>query len=126
MRRLPPRQHRVAPSVPGAAAQGEGRVTTRDTGHTRKELRQKLQESADKQPLTTLCALCGWTYTGTAYEGRELAKGHRRVHHPEVKATRRKRGSLTRFQGRQPEFQIEGRAAAAKVAASLSRLEEAS
>lgn len=72
-------------------------MSTRDTGHTRKELRARLQERADKQPCTTRCALCGWTYTGTAYEGRELAKGHRRVHHPEIKPARRRRGTLQRF-----------------------------
>lgn len=72
-------------------------MTTRDTGHTRKELRARLQERADQQPLTTICGLCDWTYTGTAIKGRELAKGHRRAHHPEIKPAPRRRGTLQRF-----------------------------
>lgn len=101
-------------------------MTTRDTGHTRHtraELRQKLQESADKQPLTTMCALCGWTYTGTAYEGRELAKGHRRVHHPDAIQSRRNRTTLTRF-GKDNGWRQEGLANAADVARMLERAAE--
>lgn len=79
----------------------------------------------DQAPTTTSCAFCDWRYEGTAHEGRELAKGHRRVVHPEIKPARRRRGSLSKFQGRQPDFQKEGLAAAAEVAAMIARRENA-
>lgn len=101
-------------------------MTTRDTGHSRQELRERLQDRADQQPLTTSCAHCDWTYTGTAHEGRELAKGHRRVHHPEIKPARRRRQTLTRFKLQDDVFRTEGLVRARRVAEALARLEDAS
>jgi hypothetical protein len=80
----------------------------------------------DASLIVTRCAFCPWTYEGTALEGRELAKGHRRVNHPELKPVRRKRQSLQRWTNKQEDFREEGLAKAKVVAASLKRLEEAS
>jgi hypothetical protein len=82
------------------------------------------QTAIDNTPITTRCAFCEWTYEGTALEGRELAKGHRRVHHPEAKAKTRRRVGLMRHVSTDDEHRAEGLARAAKVAASLARLEE--
>jgi hypothetical protein len=82
------------------------------------------QTAIDNTPITTLCAFCPWTYEGTALEGRELAKGHRRVHHPEAKQKTRRRVGLMRHVSTDDEHRAEGLAKAAVVAASLARLEE--
>jgi hypothetical protein len=63
-------------------------------GKSAKEMTAETRATMDAMPTVTRCAFCPWTYEGTASEGRELAKGHRRVHHPDVKPTRRKRQSL--------------------------------
>jgi hypothetical protein len=95
-------------------------------GKSAAEMREAQQTNLDNMPTTTRCALCNWVYEGTALEGRELAKGHRRVHHPELKPVRRKRQSLQRWTNKQEDFREEGLAKAKVVAASLKRLEEAS
>jgi hypothetical protein len=95
-------------------------------GKSAKEMRAEHQAHIDASPIITRCAFCKWEYHGTALEGRELAKGHRRVEHPDVKPTRRRRGSLTRYSLGDESFRAEGQANARKVAASLARLEEAS
>lgn len=90
------------------------------------EMRADHQAALDAAPTTTICAFCDWAYHGTAYEGRELAKGHRRVAHPELKMRRRRQQHLKGFTTRQDDFQEEGLARAKIVAASLARLEAAS
>jgi hypothetical protein len=90
------------------------------------ELRADADRSRDQAPCTTRCAFCGWAYTGTVHEGRELARGHRRVHHPDAIQTRRRRVSLNRHVNRDDSWREEGLARAKVVAASLARLEEAS
>lgn len=96
----------------------------RGGGKSGAEMQTEHQAHMDAAKTTTRCAFCKWTYTGRADEGRELAKGHRRVHHPDIKPVRRKRGSLNRFQGKQPEFRDEGLARAAEVAALHKRRDE--
>lgn len=99
-------------------------MTTNAGGHTAATMKATLHEWADQQPTITRCAFCPWTYQGTAQDGRLLAAGHRRAHHPEAKPTRRRRGSLQRFNASDDGWRAEGIAAAAKVAASLRRLED--
>jgi hypothetical protein len=96
----------------------------RDPGKTAANMRADEQAWADNMPIVTSCALCDWRYEGTAYEGRELAKGHRRVHHPEAVPARRRRPSLLRHVTTDDHWREEGRENARKVAASLARLEE--
>jgi hypothetical protein len=93
-------------------------------GKSQKEMRAEQQTAEDQQPITTLCAFCPWTFHGTALEGRELAKGHRRVHHPDAKQKTRRRVGLMRHVSTDDEHRAEGLVRAAKVAASLARLEE--
>jgi hypothetical protein len=93
-------------------------------GKSKKEMLAEQQAHIDNTPITTRCAFCTWTYEGTALEGRELAKGHRRVHHPEAKPSKRRRVGLMRHVSTDDEHRAEGLARAAKVAASLARLEE--
>jgi hypothetical protein len=95
-------------------------------GKSAKEMRAEYQAHIDASPIITRCAFCNWTYQGTALEGRELAKGHRRVHHPDLTITRRRRGSLIRYVDSDGLDRREGLANARKVAKSLARLEEAS
>jgi hypothetical protein len=94
-------------------------------GKSGAELRAEADQQRDATLTVTRC-VCGWEYEGTAAEGRELAKGHRRVHHPELKPVRRKRGSLIRHTASDETDLREGRENARKVAASLARLEDAS
>jgi hypothetical protein len=98
----------------------------RDPGKTAANMRADEQAWADNMPIVTSCALCDWRYEGTAYEGRELAKGHRRVHHPEAVPARRRRPSLLRHVTTDDHYREEGRANARKVAAALQRLEGSS
>lgn len=100
--------------------------TGKGGGKSTADMRAEHQIILDATETVTRCAFCKWTYTGTAGEGRELAKGHRRVHHPDAIQPRRRRGSLTRHVVRDNGWREEGLANAAKVAASLARLEEAS
>jgi hypothetical protein len=93
-------------------------------GKSAAAMREEQNTAIDNMPMITRCALCDWLYEGTALEGRELAKGHRRVHHPDIKVTRRRRQSLQRWTNKQEEFRSEGLANAAKVAASLARFED--
>jgi hypothetical protein len=95
-------------------------------GKSAAEMKEEQQANIDNAPLTTRCALCDWSYEGTALEGRELAKNHRTEHHPDVKQTRRRRQSLRRWTSKQEEFRTEGLAKAKVVAESLARLEDAS
>jgi hypothetical protein len=95
-------------------------------GLSAKEMRAVEDAHRDASHIVTRCAFCHWTYEGTALEGRELAKGHRRVHHPDVKQTRRRRGSLIRHVASDDDHRTEALERAAKVAASLARLEDAS
>lgn len=53
------------------------------------ELQEREQASTDAQPLTVRCALCRWTYQGTAGEARERAAAHRARRHPELVGKRR-------------------------------------
>ena len=46
----------------------------------------------DALPLKTLCALCPWSYEGSALDGRERAAQHRALVHPELKVKRRRPG----------------------------------
>jgi hypothetical protein len=94
-------------------------------GKSAKEMKADQQDFIDNTPITTRCAFCTWTHEGTALEGRELAKGHRRVHHPEAKAKTRRRVGLMRHVSTDDEHRAEGLARAAKVAESLARLEAA-
>ena len=95
-------------------------------GKSGQQLRNELQAAADKQPCTTRCALCGWTYTGTAYEGRELAKGHRRAHHPDLRAKKRPRapGRISRLTT-SADHQTAGQRNAREVAEMIARRENA-
>jgi hypothetical protein len=93
-------------------------------GKSQKEMKAEQQEAENQQPITTRCTFCTWTFHGTALEGRELAKGHRRVHHPDVKQKTRRRVGLMRHVSTDDEHRAEGLVRAAKVAASLARLEE--
>jgi hypothetical protein len=99
---------------------------SRDPGKTSAEMRADEQTWKDNMLIVTSCALCDWRYEGTAYEGRELAKGHRRVHHPDATVTRRRRGSLIRHVASDDDHRTEALERAAKVAESLARLEDAS
>jgi hypothetical protein len=98
---------------------------SRDVGKTAQQMQAEQQAFRDAAHTITRC-ICGWSYEGTALEGRELAKGHRRVHHPDLKPVRRRRQSLQRWTNKQEDFRLEGLANAKVVAASLARLEEAS
>jgi hypothetical protein len=93
-------------------------------GRSAKEMNERFQASMDDQPCITRC-LCGWTYEGTAREGRELAKGHRRVHHPDIKPSRRRRNNITRFIAQDDGFRSEAMRKAAEVAAMVTREEAA-
>jgi hypothetical protein len=96
----------------------------RGGGKSAAEMKAESRMFMDSMPTTTRCAFCNWTYSGTAYEGRELAKGHRRAKHPEVKSTRRRQGLLTRHSQSDDLSRSEGLANARKVAESLARLED--
>lgn len=58
-------------------------------------LHDRLQKSADSQPMTVGCLLCpGWEVTDTAVVARAKAEEHRASHHPELvgrKVVRKKR-----------------------------------
>jgi hypothetical protein len=95
-------------------------------GKSQKEMRAEHQAAIDNTPITTLCALCNWVHEGTALEGRELAKTHRRALHPEAKAKTRRRVGLMRHVSTDDEHRAEWLERAKKVAASLARLEDAS
>jgi hypothetical protein len=99
---------------------------SRDPGKTSAEMRADEQTWKDNMPIVTSCAFagCDWRYEGTAYEGRELAKGHRRVHHPDAVPKRRRRPSLLRHVTTDDSYREEGRENARKVAAALQRLED--
>jgi hypothetical protein len=93
-------------------------------GKSQKDMKAEHQTAIDNTPITTRCAFCPWTHVGTALEGRELARKHRSKEHPHAKQSRRRRGSLMRHITTDDEHRAEGLAKAAKVAASLARLEE--
>jgi hypothetical protein len=93
-------------------------------GKSKKEMLAEQQAHIDQTPIITRCAFCTWTHEGTALEGREHAQKHRRKHHPEAKPTTRRRVGLMRHVSTDDEHRAEGLAKAAKVAASLARLEE--
>lgn len=92
------------------------------TGKKHSEMRADAQAWHDVQTVTTSC-VCGWTFTGTAVEGRTLAAEHRAESHPEIKARRRRRDTL-KVPTTDPEHQEAGRARGAVTAAALLRLEE--
>jgi hypothetical protein len=93
-------------------------------GKSQADMKAEHQAAIDNTPITTRCAFCNWTYEGTALEGRELAKGHRRVHHPDAKQKTRRRVGLMRHVSTDDHWREEGRANARKVAAALQRLED--
>jgi hypothetical protein len=76
-------------------------------GKSQKDMKAEHQAAIDNTPITTRCAFCTWTHEGTALEGRELAKGHRRVHHPEAKAKTRRRVGLMRHVSTDDEHRLE-------------------
>jgi hypothetical protein len=45
-------------------------------GKSAADMKSEQQAAIDNAPTITRC-VCGWTYEGTALEGRELAKGRR-------------------------------------------------
>jgi hypothetical protein len=93
-------------------------------GRSAAEMRAEHQATMDAMPCVTRC-MCGWSYEGTAREGRELAKGHRRVHHPDIKPSRRRRNNITRFIAQDDGFRSEAMQKAAEVAAMVTREEAA-
>lgn len=100
-------------------------MSNKSTGCSSDEMRLRHAEWAGEQPATTSCAFCDWTYAGTVAEGRQLAAGHRRVHHPDKRATRRRRSSLTRWLAQDDGFRAEAIENAAKVATTHARREAA-
>lgn len=76
----------------------------------------------DNTPTRTRCAFCRWTHTGTAAEGRQRAAKHRAIHHPTVKATRRRQNHLAKWRA-EDSWRSEGLERAAEVAAMLRRRE---
>jgi hypothetical protein len=98
----------------------------RGGGKSAATMKEEQQTWVDNMAITTSCAFCNWTYEGTAYEGRQLAKGHRRIHHPDAVPARRRRPSLLRHVTTDDHWREEGRANARKVAAALQRLEGSS
>jgi hypothetical protein len=94
-------------------------------GKSAKEMQEEAQAAQDAALISTSCAFCPWRYEGPALEGRAAAKEHRRREHPEAKQTRRRRASLIRRVSTDDNFRTENLARAAKVAASLARLEDA-
>ena len=102
------------------------RAPYQPNGHNAAEIRAIENARRDIQPLTTLCALCDWRYEGTAHEGRELAKGHRRVQHPDLLPVRRRRNTLTRHNPRTNDgFREDSMEKAAEVAAMHARRDAA-
>lgn len=93
-------------------------------GRSAKEMQERFQASMDEQPCITRC-MCGWSYEGTAAEGRELAKGHRRVHHPDIKPAKRRRNNIHRFMVTDDGFRGEAMRRAAEVAEMVTREEAA-
>ncbi len=85
-------------------------------GHSAAHIRERFDTLRDATPLTTRCALCDWEYAGTAHEGRELARGHRRVKHPEIIEKRRRRNNIRRFNPTDDGFREAGVKQAAEVA----------
>lgn len=63
------------------------------------ELKRRHLDWAGEQRTTMMCALCEWTHEGTAADGREAARLHRREAHPEVE--RQPRARLTPEQQRE-------------------------
>jgi hypothetical protein len=55
------------------------------------------QSRMDALPLLTACAFCEWTFQGTVREGREAARAHRAVEHPEARRKRRPARHLGSF-----------------------------
>jgi hypothetical protein len=49
----------------------------------------------DSQPIVTSCAFCGWSFDGTAVEGRMAALRHREAEHPEAIVKRRRRKGVS-------------------------------
>lgn len=92
-------------------------------GKNAAETRAEHQARMDEMACVTSCLFCAWTYEGTAHEGRELARGHRRVHHPDAVAVRKRHRVLHRHRVRDDGWRIEGLAAAAEVASMLARRE---
>jgi hypothetical protein len=93
-------------------------------GRSAAEMRAEHQAMMDAQPCVTRC-MCGWSYEGTVAEGRELAKGHRRVHHPDIVPRKRRRNNITRFIAQDDGFRSEAMQKAAEVAAMVTREEAA-
>jgi hypothetical protein len=67
------------------------RTRSDDGSYTLNELNRRNQEWADQMPTTTACAFCGWTFHGTAAEGRVTAAEHRTLKHPDVRPAKRRR-----------------------------------
>lgn len=68
-----------------------GKADARFTGRSREEAERLHRAWLDAQPLTTRCAFCDWTHTGTAVDGRVAALDHRRAVHPDAGKKRRPR-----------------------------------
>jgi hypothetical protein len=93
-------------------------------GKSAADMAAEHRANMDAAHTITRC-MCGWSYEGTAREGRELAKGHRRVHHPDIKPSRRRRNNITRFIAQDDGFRSEAMQKAAEVAAMVTREEAA-
>lgn len=94
-----------------------------DTGRPAAEIRAAHQAACDQAELTTLCAFCPWTYTGTALQGRQLAEDHRRRKHPDLKPAKRRRSNIRRFNVSDDQWR-EGGLANAEAVAEMHRRRE--
>lgn len=72
-------------------------------GRSLTDMRAEHLAQLDGQPCVTRCLFCPWTYTGTVLEGRELAKGHRRVHHPDAVSSRNRKRERSKHERRAAE-----------------------
>lgn len=48
------------------------------------EMRAEAQAIQDAQPIVTSCLFCGWRYVGLVGAGRDAARTHRELKHPEA------------------------------------------
>lgn len=65
---------------------------------TRAYMRERLQETADLQPMTVYCRFCPkWSETGTAEATRAIAEAHRAKEHPDIVHKKKVVRSARRF-----------------------------
>lgn len=70
---------------------------------TAEQLREEQKAARDAQPVRTLCALCDWSFDGTALEGRAAAKAHRDGLHRKETAKRTRRDGIGGWVDKNPE-----------------------